>query len=211
MSIPEFPPNSEASKRRAQQEEEKDIKRITSEEPKRRPKSLGRQFKETFVSGDAKSAGRFVLFDVLLPQAKETIAESAEQYVRKLMFGVSHRFRSGSTPPQSGSTGYVNYQGVSMRNTQSSSQRALSRQARSRFDFDEIILNNRLEAEQVIDGLFEVVSRYGQASVADLYGLVGIKSTYTDNNWGWTNLRGAGVARIRGGYLLDLPEPEPIG
>jgi len=40
--------------------------------------------------------------------------------------------------------------------------------------------------------------------------LVGLAATHTDNKWGWTDLSGAGVSRIRGGYLLDLPEPEPL-
>lgn len=86
----------------------------------------------------------------------------------------------------------------------------MSRQARSRHDFDEVVLTSRTEAEEVIDRLFEVVSRYGTATVADLYELVGITGTHTDNKWGWTDLRGAGVSRVRGGYLLDLPEPQPL-
>ena len=124
-------------------------------------------------------------------------------------YGDSRR-RSGPTPPASGPTGYVSYNRYSMGNRQSSSQRALSRQGRSRHDFDEIVLEARAEAEEVIDRLFEVVSRYGTATVADLYELVGIAGTHTDNKWGWTDLRGAGVSRVRGGFLLDLPEPQPL-
>ena len=69
---------------------------------------------------------------------------------------------------------------------------------------------NRAEAEEVIDRLFELVSIYESATVADLYELVGLSSTHTDHKWGWTDLMGAGVSRIRGGYLLDLPDPEPL-
>jgi hypothetical protein len=97
-----------------------------------------------------------------------------------------------------------------MGNRQSGPHRAISRQARSRHNFDEIVLDQRAEAEEVIDRLFDVVNRYESATVADLYELVGLSSTHTDNNWGWTDLTGAGVSRIRGGYLLDLPEPEPF-
>lgn len=86
----------------------------------------------------------------------------------------------------------------------------MSRQARARHNFDEIVLDQRSEAEDVIDRLFDLVSRYESASVADLYELVGLSSVHTDNRWGWTDLTGAGVSRIRGGYLLDLPEPEPL-
>jgi hypothetical protein len=208
MDIPEYPPNSEASKRRAR-EEEKDIKRVTSEDPVRRKKSLGKQFKETFVAGDVKSTVRYGVFDVLIPAAKDTVVEVLSQGIEKLIYGDSRR-RPGSTPPQSGPTGIISYDRYRMQSRQTAPQRVMSRQARSRHDFDEVVLTSRTEAEEVIDRLFEVVSRYGTATVADLYELVGITGTHTDNKWGWTDLRGAGVSRVRGGYLLDLPEPQPL-
>jgi hypothetical protein len=86
----------------------------------------------------------------------------------------------------------------------------MSRQGRARHDFDEIVLDERSEAEEVLDRLFDVVNKYESATVADLYDLVGLPSTHADYKWGWTDLRGAGVSRIRDGYLLDLPDPEII-
>lgn len=86
----------------------------------------------------------------------------------------------------------------------------MSQRGRARHDFDEIVLDERAEAEEVIDKLYEVVSRYEFATVADLYDLVGLPSNHTDHKWGWSDLRGAGVSRIRDGYLLDLPDPEPL-
>jgi hypothetical protein len=208
MEIPDYPPNSEASKRRLQ-EEAKNIKRVTTEDPVRRRKPLRKQFQETFVAGDAKTASRYVIFDVLIPAAKDTIVEVLSQGIEKLIYGDSRR-RTGSTPPASGPTGLVSYNRYAMQSRQTSPQRTMSRMARSRHDFDEVVLTSRTEAEEVIDRLFEVVSRYGSASVADLYELVGISGTHVDNKWGWTDLRGAGVSRVRGGYLLDLPEPQPL-
>jgi hypothetical protein len=209
MDSPEFPPNNDKSKRSAPAD--KNIEKVVSGEATRRKKSLRRQFSETFVAGDAKSAVRYVLFDVMLPAAKDMIVEAGSQGIEKLIFGESRR--RGSTPPQSGATGYVNYQRMSSLTNRFSSgpDRAMSRQARSRFDFDEIVLPDRVEAEEVIDRLFDLVSRYEVATVADLYELVGLSGTHTDHKWGWADLHGAGVSRIRGGYLLDLPEPIPLG
>jgi hypothetical protein len=208
MEIPDYPPNSEASKRRAQ-EETKNIKRVTTEDPVRRRKPLRKQFSETFIAGDLKSTSQYVMFDVLVPAAKDLIVETFERGLEKLFFGDSRR-RGGITPPQSGPTGVVSYNRYAMQSRQTGPQRTMSRMARSRHDFDEVVLQSRTEAEEVIDRLFEVVSRYGSASVADLYELVGISGTHVDNKWGWTDLRGAGVSRVRGGYLLDLPEPQPL-
>lgn len=209
MATPEFPSNSETSKKSVV--DDKNIQRVTSGDAVRRKKSLRKQFSETFVAGDAKSAIRYVIFDVMLPAAKDMIVESGSQGIEKLIFGDSRR-RRGSTSPQAGATGYVSYNRYSMgdRPGPASSQRAMSRQSRARHNFDEIVLGERSEAEEVIDQLFDVVSRYESATVADLYELVGLASAHTDHKWGWTDLHGAGVSRIRGGYLLDLPEPVPL-
>ena len=211
MESSEFPPNSEASKKI----EDKNLKRVTSGDVVRKKKPLSKRFKEVFIAGDPKTAVRLAVFEVLLPQARDIAWETISEYFRSLIVGGSRRYR-GSTPPQSGPTGYVQYNrysgimGSDRPSTSSSSQRAMSRQGRARHDFDEIVLDSRVEAEEVIDRLFEVVSRYEHASVADLYELVGLASSHTDHKWGWTDLHGAGVSRVRGGYLLDLPEPQPL-
>jgi hypothetical protein len=211
MDTPEFPPNSEVSKRRERLEEEKDVHQITKGKTIRKRKSLRKQFKDTFVAGDLRSTAQYVLLDVALPMAKDMVVEAGASGLEKLIFGDARR--RGSTPPQSGPTGYIQYNAMSRimgRGGLSSSQRAISRAARSRHDFDEIILDSRGEAEEVIDRLFDIVEKYEQATVGDLYELVGLASTHTDRKWGWTNVRGAGVSRTRDGYLLDLPEPHPL-
>lgn len=153
-------------------------------------------------------AVRYVIFDVLLPSAKDMIVEAVSQGAEKLILGESRR--RSTTPPLSGPTGYVSYNRMNMGGRNNGPSRAISRQARARHNFDEIVMNDRVEAEEVIDRLFDLVNRYETATVADLYELVGLASSHTDNKWGWVDLHGAGVSRIRGGYLLDLPEPEVL-
>lgn len=206
MDPSEFPPNSDASKRI----ENKEITRVTSGDTVRRKKSFRKQFSETFVAGDMKSAMSYVMFDVLLPAAKDMIVDAGSSGIEKLIFGDSRR--RGATTPQAGPTGYISYNRMAMgaASRLTAPQRAMSRRARSRHDFDEIILDSRTEAEEVIDRLFDVVSQYETATVADLYELVGLSASHTDHKWGWTDVRGAGVSRVRDGYLLDLPEPRPL-
>lgn len=81
----------------------------------------------------------------------------------------------------------------------------MSRQARAAHDFDEIVLETRGDAEIVIEKLRDTLAQYDVVTVADLYDLVGITGSFTDNKWGWYNLRDARVSPVRGGYLLDLP------
>jgi hypothetical protein len=203
MDPSEFPPNSERSRRGPV--EDKNITPVVAAGATRRKKSLRKQFKETFVAGDARTAVRYAMFEVLLPAARDMVVEGMHQGMEKLIFGDSRR--RGSSYPQSGPTGHISYNRISGSRL-AGPQRAISRTARARHDFDEIVLDQRAEAEEVIDRLFDLVSRYESATVADLYELVGLSATHTDHNWGWNDLMGAGVSRIRGGYLLDLPEPQ---
>lgn len=207
--IPDFPPNSDTSRRQAL-EEEKNIKRVTSSDPIRKKRPLRKQLAGDFFRGDARTATEYVVFEVLVPAARDMVSDVIRGWVDRKIYGEARR--GGSTPPVSGATGYVDYrgQGRYAMNRLTAPQRAMSRQARARHDFDEIVLEQRGEAEEVIDNLFEVVSNYGAASVADLYGLVGITGSHVDNKWGWTSLQGAGVTKVRAGYLLDLPEPQPL-
>ena len=208
MTNSEFPPNSESSKKGIPKD--KDLTPVVSSGAVRRKKSLRKQFAETFVMGDAKTAIRYAIFEVFLPESRSTIFETIVNGLDKLINGDNSR-RRGATPPYSGAQGNIAYNRMSGGLSRSTGpSRAISRQARARHNFDEIVLDDRVEAEEVIDRLFDLVSRYESATVADLYELVGLASTHTDHKWGWTDLHGSGVSRIRGGYLLDLPEPEVL-
>jgi hypothetical protein len=210
----DFPPNSNKARERPtdathEKPEEKKLEAVVTGEVVRRKKPLGRRFKETFLGGDAKGVLGFVMLDVMIPAAKDMMADAVSQGIERMLFGEA---RSTSRRPRSGGgNGYVSYNRYSSntpRDGRREEPRSVSRGARARHDFDEIILATRVEAEEVIDRLSDLVQRYESATVADLYDLVGVSGSYTDDKWGWTDIRGATVQRIRNGYLLDLPKPD---
>jgi hypothetical protein len=86
----------------------------------------------------------------------------------------------------------------------------MSRTGRAKHDFDEVVLESRGEAEEVLSNLVDSIIDYGQATVADFYDLVGIATNFVDGKWGWTDLRNASVSRVRGGYLINLPRTQPL-
>lgn len=214
METPEFPSNSDASKRFSEASrgtyEDKELKQVTSGTA-RKKSSIRKKFLNTFVAGDFKSAVQYALFEIVLVGARDTVLDGIQGGLDKWFNGDARRSR-GYPRPQTGPFGHVDYTQRMPQSRWSSPQRALSREtrARARHDFDDIVIETRGEAEQVIEELFEVVNRYDAASVADLYQLVGLASNHQDTKWGWTDIRGAGVTKVRDGYLLDLPSPEPI-
>ena len=66
------------------------------------------------------------------------------------------------------------------------------------------------EAEEVLSRMDELIDTYGVVSVADLYDLIGKSCEYTDNKYGWTNIRNAEPIRVYNGYMLKLPKALPI-
>lgn len=208
----EYPGNSHKAKDAPKKtaKADKQVQQIVDGGVVRRKKPLGKRFAETFVGGDAKSVWGYVTFDVLIPAAKDAVSDAISQGVEKMLFGEVRGGRSSSRSRSSGS--YTSYNRFSQGPTarREDPRPSMSRRARARHDFDEIILATRHEADEVIDQLFNIISQYDSVTVADLYQSVNLTGTFTDEQWGWTDLRGAGVVRVKGGYLLDLPPVEPL-
>jgi hypothetical protein len=205
----DFPSNSQRSR-----EPEPEIKQVTSAETGRRKRGLGRQFKDAFIVGTGRDAMGYVVEDVVVPAIRDTLSEALQGGIERLIYGPregrAHRPRSSSlfSGPN---MGHVNYSGLSTSASKQPPPRTLSRRARARHSFDELVIPSLQEANDVIDRMYDILARYGQVTVANLYSLTGIESSHTDMKWGWTNLRGTRAVRLRqGGFLLDLPTPEEL-
>ena len=198
-----FPTNSFKSKD-TQKEEAKKITPIAmTGGVVQRKKPIGTKFKELFMGADAKDVGSYLFMDVAIPAAKSLITDMVTQGIERALYGDSRpRPRSGRVRGS-----YTSYNRMSKSTPPWDEPRPLSRTARATHNFDEIILSSREEAHEALDRLTALIEQYDVATVSDLYELIGITGSFTDNKWGWNNLREAGVSRIREGFLLDLPKP----
>ncbi len=69
------------------------------------------------------------------------------------------------------------------------------------------IFASRMDAEEVLTTLEDMIDQYGSACVSDLYDACGqTTSNYQLNKFGWTSLATASVVRVRDGYMLKLPK-----
>lgn len=211
-----YPGNSHKAKAKAETEVSSEktkpkVESVVTGKVVKRKKGLGRKFAETFTGDDAQSVGTYIFFDVIVPAAKAMISDAASQGVERLLFGESARGRTSRTGGRSGGS-YTSYNKAYSPNREDrpSGPRQMSNRAQANHDFDEIILETRLEAEEVLDCMTDLIGKYDVATVADLYDLVDITGSFTDSKYGWTDLRGSSVSTIRGGFLLNLPKPTPI-
>lgn len=179
-----------------------------------RKPSIGKRFGAMLFRGAAEGVLEYIIKDVLLPSAREMIAEAAITMVERSVFGDNAR-PARRRPSSRGDGGYTSYNRFSGPPASSRSwdrdreedRSRLSRRSREQHDFREIVLATEFEANEVIDRLYDIISQYKCASVADLYELVDAKSDYTDVKYGWYELRNPKAIRVREGYLLHLPKP----
>lgn len=222
----EFPANSNKAKRVSKKDiSEKKVEKVIEGEVVQQKKPFGRKMKEIFFAGDSESVWDYVLSDVFIPAAKDTISDAISGALERILWG-EERSRNRRRHPNRDDR-YTDYQsryryGYSPARREPSrppwdqDRRSSPRRSRSSNSLNEIILQTRVEAEDVIEGLFELVEKYDLATVADLYDLLGIQSTdarnsmHTDNKWGWLDVRDFDVRRIREGYLLVVPKPEAL-
>ena len=78
------------------------------------------------------------------------------------------------------------------------------------YEYDDIILDNRGEAEDVLARMDELIDTYGSVSVGDFYELVGISGNFTDYKYGWSDIHNASVMRVSDGYMIKLPRAVPL-
>lgn len=192
--------------------------KVTKGEVIKRKTPLGKRVKDTFFGGeDGRGVVEYIAFEVMVPAVKDLLADTVNLGVERLIFGDSARGTSRRTGrrPSSSRSNHTSYGARYRRGGLTPDPRerrgqTISSRSRASHDFDEIILETRGEADEVLDRLSERVEMYQLATVADLYDLVGVTCTYTDDKWGWEDLSTSGIRRIRQGYLLDLPAPDPI-
>ena len=203
----EFPSNT----RKPEKSEERTprVEKVISGEVVTRKPPLGRRFKDTFVGGDRANVWEYVLLDVVVPAVKDMLVDAGQQAIEKMIFGET---RPGSRRPgyRAGSTGsHFNYAGIS-KTSRPDPRRDLSREARSNHSFQDIIFEKRHQGEEVLDKMYELLEKYELVTVQDLYDACGVTSNFTDAKYGWDDLQGSRVDRTHGGYLLNLPRPEPV-
>lgn len=198
----EYKSNSHKSKEE-QRTAEKKIEKVVSGSVKARKKSEIQKFADVFIQEDAQKVKSYILMDVLVPAIKKAISDIVTNGVDMILYGEVGRTK------KNGAASKVSYR--SYYDKRDDRWDYSSNKTRTGYEYDDIVLDNRGEAEEVLARMDELVATYGLVSVADFYDLVGITGNYTDNKYGWTDIRSASVVRAHGGgYMIKLPRALPL-
>ena len=201
-------PNSHAY--HIKNDEKPAVEKVVAGNASKQKKSTSQKIKEALI-GDAEEVRSYLVWDVLVPAVKDTIVDLIKAFAEGMFHSAGTRNRNHIQ--RNGGTSYVSYSSYSNKppqRTYSNGPMRGSYNARYAYDFQGIVYDTREDAENVLNALAERTMLYGMASVADLYELSGIASSYTDTDYGWAEVSRASVQRTRDGYIIELPKPERL-
>lgn len=186
-----YPSNSHKAR---EEVAEKKVEKVVSGKTSTKKKSGIRKLSDTFLSEDVSNVKSYIFSEVLLPAAKKLVSDIVTNGANMLLYGEIKNKKGNSSK-----VSYSRYYDDRSRDYRSPV-------VRNNFDYDEIIFETRGDAEAVLDAMYDILNQYKVVSVAELYDLASITThNYTCNNYGWIDLRGSSVVRVRDGYILKLP------
>lgn len=184
--------------------DDKHVEAVAQGKKVSKSKSKARQIAEIFVGGDLKETAEHVRDDVAIPALKNFLYDSLSEGLQRLLWGETKTDRRRNST-------HRDYVGYSRRARESRpTQQTTTRYSRVAQGVDDVVLATRTEAESVLSRMYDLIENYNMVTVAEFYSLVGISAEFTDENWGWRDLRSANIQHIRDGFRINLPKPEEI-
>ena len=179
--------------------EKKRVEKITNGTVTTKKKSEVSKLTDVFVSEDINNVKTYVVSDVIIPAVKKLVYDIVTDGIDMILYG-----EAGRPNKRSSGSSKISYSNYYNQNDRDRYSRGDSRGA-TRFDYEDLVFNNRGDAEAVRVLMVEAIDRYGFVTVADMYDAAGKTAPYTANKYGWTNISTASIVRIRDGYVIKLP------
>lgn len=214
IDIPVLPSNSHKAKVEAikeAHEEKKEVKAapipVVTGKVIRKEQSKARKAWIRFVGEDLPDVKDHFLDDVLFPALRNMIFDGFTDGLSMLLF---HEVTRGRSKNEKRNYSSYSYSGRGRSRDRDRRDDYYDEEDRKKPSIDDVILESRQDAENVLEDLRDYIEDYDQVSVAYYYGLCDVTPDYTDESWGWDSLKTASVTHARGGYRINLPRPKPL-
>lgn len=182
---------------------EKKVDKVVTGKVVTKKKNGFEKFFTSMVENDLPKVKEYVFSDVLIPSIKKAISDIVRNGIDLILYGDANRNKSNIVGSKVSYRSYYDNPNVGYTNSLNNQTRIPERTG---LDYDNIILNNRGDAELVLTQMEDIIQQYGMVKVADLYDLIGISNNnHCAYNYGWTNLSSATYVLTRNGYQLKLP------
>lgn len=164
---------------------------------------------DLFFSDNIDNAVDYVVNEVIIPNAKETlyssISNAADILIRKR--GSRGTIRSENRNPYYDSSMRVAVQADTTRAVPRHQGRVAGRRIQSKLT--DYYFSSEADAQFVLDQMDAYAEKYGFVSIDDYCQLIGVSGSHVDRNWGWTTMGNAKVRREGDGWVIDFEEATP--
>lgn len=191
------------------EEKKLEVKKVTpvAKGQIRKPSTVKKAARK-FLSDDVGNVKDYIVDDVVIPGIKGAIMGALDMALNGGRGGYSYG------PSRGGRSRRVDY-GRRYRDDDRR-ERLERRERRDRYEGrgwdDEVVVDTRVEAEEILKALNDIIDSYSYARVADLYELaqISVGNDYTLNDYGWSDIRAAKVVKVIDGWLIDMPRAIPL-
>lgn len=207
MSEPVYTPNSHKYKEEQKQKQtapaDKQIQKVVKN-PAKIKTNEARKLADIFISEDIANVKNYIFMDVIVPAVKKAIYDVVTNGIDMFLYGGTGKGKTSST------TSKVSYRNYYERKDGGGYRGSESNSSRNALDYEDIVFDNRGEAEAAKQQMQDLIGRYGIVTVGDLYEMANQTAPYTAQKYGWMDVSGAETVRVRDGYKLRLPRAVPI-
>lgn len=210
IDIPNLPSNSYKARTETKVEDKerpKDPIPVVKGTVVRKEQSKVRKAWIRFVGEDLPDVKDHFLDDVLFPAIRNMLFDGITDGLSMLLF---HEVTRGRGKNEKRNYSSYSYSGRNRNRDRDRRDDYYDEEDRKKPSIDDVILESRQDAENVLEDLRDYIDDYDQVSVAYYYGLCDVTPDYTDESWGWDSLKTANITHARGGYRINLPRPKPL-
>lgn len=187
-----------------------DVKKVTTGNVTLKKKTTAQKILETFVPGDIKDVGEFIVKEIAIPAIKRTLDELISQGGHMLLYpGDATRPRNRANEVKASFDYNRQYRSPSRDYDR---PRSSYNRWSDDFNLDRVSFASRVDAEMVLRSMEDQLRDYPFVRVSDFFEYAGVTSdNYQATNWGWTSIRDATIERDFGGeYYIRFPKIMPI-
>lgn len=174
----------------------------------------------------ARELGKYAVEEVIIPQTRDMMSnffksmismasDAATKTLDRAIYpeGTGPRRNTRNDSSVRSYQPKVNYSTTVYKNDSKPQKESIS--SRSSIDVNDIWVDTKEQAADIINPLIELIDNYGKAKVADLYENLRdengnkIPTTFPDYKYGWTDAKAISYyydAKV-GKYYIDLPKP----
>ena len=197
MNYSDLPGNSHSAKTQPEKKKVTPVANGTKKKKTEIEKIAG-----SFLADDIHSIINYTVNDVAIPYIKNMLADTAKKTIDALFYGIGGKAPSNGYSSPASKVNYVSFSNSPTANATKNNTYG--------YNYSDLTFTQSGAAEEVIRQLNGIIKQYGIASVADLYDLANVPSSYTDNKYGWTNVDEARIIRTNDGWVLKMPRIIPV-